>query len=410
MRHRQMRRQAFASSSLAPLKLVSPLLNPSFLSPTVAYSFIETRVAALNLTTPVQPLLRRGCLQEAVPGIASLGALDLEDCLVSGRRNTLKDLVPEVPPQSQTQMTYIMQAAPRSPPLQSPNKKLVTLSNPWRLRLFPSAAKHCLCTMLHTKQLPQGSLLQLSGKTTPHGGSEKHIAPGCASPPTSKESRIQSLSFKYSLNASDQEYKRPTYCPFQNEAWSNTSAPWGIFSWQWVPRIPDTTPWTASTFGWADNLRPMHTKILPPLESAPSQSPSSTVSARQPKEAHHDNRPSQTWPGSLSSSYCVQANISKEATTQSPLPFASNTSSSTWTERPSQPLPQLLTTVQPQVSSASSSPHRRTAPRLIQSGTERLGIPGHVQWRQSGDMQMDTPGSILGSNQHRLYIVSCCVE
>ena len=40
-----------------------------------------------------------------VPVIASLGTLDLEDRLTRVRRNTLKDLVPEAPPQPQTHTT-----------------------------------------------------------------------------------------------------------------------------------------------------------------------------------------------------------------------------------------------------------------------------------------------------------------
>ena len=44
--------------SLAPLKLVSPLLNNPFLLPTAAYSFIESRAAYLKLTTEVQTLLK----------------------------------------------------------------------------------------------------------------------------------------------------------------------------------------------------------------------------------------------------------------------------------------------------------------------------------------------------------------
>ena len=51
--------------SLAPLNIVSPLLNPPLLSPTYAYYFIESIAVALKLSTLVQLLRKwiRGYLQ-----------------------------------------------------------------------------------------------------------------------------------------------------------------------------------------------------------------------------------------------------------------------------------------------------------------------------------------------------------
>ena len=113
--------------SLTPLKLPPPL-KPPILSPTATYSFIEARAAALKITTVVQPLLQwiKGFLLDATPGIASLVALNLEDRLISGRSNTLKDIIPKALPQPQTWTAYVIQAAPRAPSLQAPIKKAVT--------------------------------------------------------------------------------------------------------------------------------------------------------------------------------------------------------------------------------------------------------------------------------------------
>ena len=55
----------------------------------------------------------------------------------------------------------------------------------WKMSLFPSAVKHRLCTMMHTKRLPQGSPIPLSVDKTQHGGSGKPAAPGFSSQPTS---------------------------------------------------------------------------------------------------------------------------------------------------------------------------------------------------------------------------------
>ena len=87
--------------------------------------------------------------------------------------------------------------------------------NTWWLRLFPYDANHHLCTMHNTKKLPQGSPIPPPGKTTQHVGIGKPTEPGCASLATSKEWRIQSLSFKYLIDASTPDYKWPMYCMFQ---------------------------------------------------------------------------------------------------------------------------------------------------------------------------------------------------
>ena len=114
--------------SLSPLKLINPLLNIQFLSPTAAYSFIKARAAAMKLTAAVQPLLTwiKGSLLDVETVIEIMGAIDLEECFTRGRRNNLKNLTPEALPQTQELTTYIMQAAPRSPPPPATSKKAVT--------------------------------------------------------------------------------------------------------------------------------------------------------------------------------------------------------------------------------------------------------------------------------------------
>ena len=72
-----------------------------------------------------------------------------------------------------------------------------------RLRLLPYAVTHHMYTMLHTKRSPQVSPITPSGNTTQHRGSSNPNVPGFASPSTSRESIIQSLSLKYFLNTSD---------------------------------------------------------------------------------------------------------------------------------------------------------------------------------------------------------------
>ena len=80
--------------------MVYPLPKPPFLSPMVAYYFLGSRAAALKLTPAVQPLLYYigEFLQDAAPGIASLGDLNIEDRLAIRRRKPLQDLIPEAPP------------------------------------------------------------------------------------------------------------------------------------------------------------------------------------------------------------------------------------------------------------------------------------------------------------------------
>ena len=91
---------------------------------------------ALKLTLLVQPLLQwlMGCLQNTVPGIPILGALNMEYRLTNRRRNTLQNMVPEAPPQTQAQTTYAMQVATRPPPPQTPTDKSVTLSKRWGMQ------------------------------------------------------------------------------------------------------------------------------------------------------------------------------------------------------------------------------------------------------------------------------------
>ena len=74
--------------SLAPLKLVAPLLKPPFLSPPAACDPIKARVDPLNFTAALHPLLAwiQGIPKYAVPGVSILGALDLEDHITGGRR------------------------------------------------------------------------------------------------------------------------------------------------------------------------------------------------------------------------------------------------------------------------------------------------------------------------------------
>ena len=122
--------------SLAPMKLVSPILKPPFLLPATTYYFIEDRVVALKLTKAVQTLLIWiwGYLVDAAPGIAVIGALDLEDRLVSGRRKTLRDLVPEALLLQQANTTYVMQAAPSVPMPPVPSKKEVMIDERWELQ------------------------------------------------------------------------------------------------------------------------------------------------------------------------------------------------------------------------------------------------------------------------------------
>ena len=61
--------------TLPPMKLVSPILNPTFMLLTAAYYFIKNTSADLKLTMKLQPLLTwiRGYLVDAAPDISILG-------------------------------------------------------------------------------------------------------------------------------------------------------------------------------------------------------------------------------------------------------------------------------------------------------------------------------------------------
>ena len=81
--------------SLAPTKLVPPFLKPLFLALPPTYLLIEAREVGLKMTVEVQLLLQwlRGCLQDNVPGMPSLGDLYLEDCLTNRRILLIWELV-----------------------------------------------------------------------------------------------------------------------------------------------------------------------------------------------------------------------------------------------------------------------------------------------------------------------------
>ena len=49
--------QVLYIATLAPLKIVTPIIKSPFMALPAAYAFIKYRVAASKLTTKVQPLL-----------------------------------------------------------------------------------------------------------------------------------------------------------------------------------------------------------------------------------------------------------------------------------------------------------------------------------------------------------------
>ena len=131
------------------MKLVSPILNPQFLSPITTYFFIESRKAALNLTKAVQTLLIyiQLCLVDVAPEIYSLDAFDLKDRITSVRRKTMRDLVPKATPPHQAKTTYDMQAAPSAPAPPAPYKKSVMPAKRWKLQ------KLALCIIFNVRSL-----------------------------------------------------------------------------------------------------------------------------------------------------------------------------------------------------------------------------------------------------------------
>ena len=122
-------------------------------------------------------------------------------------------------------------------------KSYLPQPKPFQLRLLPYANNRQLCTILHTKRSPQYFPLPQSRRIALPVGNEKPSAHGCASPQTSPESRIQSLSSISFLGGCAQGSSQQTDRPFKSEAWSNTSAPWGKYLRQWGPNIQDSTPW-----------------------------------------------------------------------------------------------------------------------------------------------------------------------
>ena len=122
--------------SLFLTKLVYPLLKPTFLYPTTAYFFIEAMAVAMKLSEAVQPLLTwiQVCLVDVAPGISSLGALVLEDCLASRRRKTSRDIALKAPQMQPENTTYVMQAALCAPMPPSPSKKAAAPSERWDLQ------------------------------------------------------------------------------------------------------------------------------------------------------------------------------------------------------------------------------------------------------------------------------------
>ena len=101
-------------ASLAPLKLVTPLLTPTIISPSAAYALVKTRAASLHITEAFQPLLAWLMIgiKEAAPCLDTLGALDLEDQVTGIQKNMWRGLAPVPPPAAPNAPNSIMQAAP----------------------------------------------------------------------------------------------------------------------------------------------------------------------------------------------------------------------------------------------------------------------------------------------------------